>query len=169
VCYGSWGMNHAKVACRQLGFTKAVGYWYYGRGSGKVWLYNIGCSGTETSLGSCSHNGWGKVGSHCSSHTYDVGVVCSRSIYTFFFNYRVCCIVWIVHILNTTKQACSHLLNIKRRKTSVLSYSPSNNSFITSCKGAKTTATTSFQKISTLQVDCSPQNSIWLIDAVSLI
>jgi len=34
VCQGGWDMNDAKVACRQLGFTKAVGYWHNGRGSG---------------------------------------------------------------------------------------------------------------------------------------
>jgi len=50
------------VACRQLGFTKALGPMYYGQGSGKVWLDNMDCKGTETSLYSCSHDGWGKVG-----------------------------------------------------------------------------------------------------------
>jgi len=72
VCHNYWDMREAKVACRQLGFTKAVGYWWYGRGSGKVWLYNMRCTGTETSLHSCSHIGWGKVASYCNSHTNDV-------------------------------------------------------------------------------------------------
>jgi hypothetical protein len=36
VCEGSWGMPDAKVACRQLGFTKTVGYSHYGRGTGKL-------------------------------------------------------------------------------------------------------------------------------------
>ncbi|KAK3724046.1 hypothetical protein QZH41_009464 [Actinostola sp. cb2023] len=77
VCHRNFGMNDAKVACRQLGFTKALGPMYYGRGSGKVWLYNMQCSGSETSLHSCTHNGWGSVASWCNSHTSDVGVVCS--------------------------------------------------------------------------------------------
>jgi len=68
-------MPDAKVACRQLGFTKAVGYWYNGRGSGKVWLYNMGCTGTETSLHSCSHSDWGSVPSWCNIHTSDVGIL----------------------------------------------------------------------------------------------
>jgi len=77
VCEGGWDMNDAKVACRQLGFTKAVGYWHFGRGSGKVWLYNMRCTGTETSLHSCTHDEWGTVPSWCNKHQYDVGVVCS--------------------------------------------------------------------------------------------
>jgi hypothetical protein len=78
VCHYSgnaWDMNDAKVACRQLGFTKAVGYSFQGRGTGKVWLESMQCAGTETSLGSCTHNGWGSVNSWCNGHTYDVGVV----------------------------------------------------------------------------------------------
>jgi hypothetical protein len=78
VCYYdgyAWDMPDAKVACRQLGFTKAVGYWWLGQGTGKVWLWNMQCVGTETSLESCTHNGLGSVASHCPSHTYDVGMV----------------------------------------------------------------------------------------------
>ena len=52
VCEGYWGMPDAKVACSQLGFTKTVAFSYNGRGTGKVWLYGMGCSGSES-----SHNG----------------------------------------------------------------------------------------------------------------
>ncbi|XP_031574144.1 deleted in malignant brain tumors 1 protein-like [Actinia tenebrosa] len=76
VCVGSWGTNNAKVACRQLGFTKTVGASYNGRGTGKVWLYGMGCSGSEASLGSCSHNGWRNVYSWRNNHKDDAGVVC---------------------------------------------------------------------------------------------
>jgi deleted-in-malignant-brain-tumors protein 1 len=44
-----------------------------GRGKGKVWLNNMGCTGTETSLESCSHGGWGVVSSWCNGHTTDAG------------------------------------------------------------------------------------------------
>ncbi|KAK3750209.1 hypothetical protein QZH41_010161 [Actinostola sp. cb2023] len=57
VCHDDFDMRDTKVACRQLGFIKAVGYWYLGRGSGKVWLAYMRCTGTETSLQRCSHNG----------------------------------------------------------------------------------------------------------------
>ncbi|XP_031548814.1 deleted in malignant brain tumors 1 protein-like [Actinia tenebrosa] len=68
----AFDMRDAKVACRQLGYTKAVGYWWNGQGSGKVWLFDMQCSGSESSLGSCTHNGWGNVNSGCNSHTWDV-------------------------------------------------------------------------------------------------
>jgi len=75
VCDDGFDMRDAKVACRQLGFSKAVGYWHYGRGSGKIWLDDMACSGTESSLHSCTHSKWGMH--NCGSHTEDVGVVCS--------------------------------------------------------------------------------------------
>ena len=77
VCDDAFGMNDAKVACRQLGFTKALGPMWYGRGSGKVWLDEMACTGSESSLQACSHDGWGIVDSLCKSHREDVGVVCS--------------------------------------------------------------------------------------------
>lgn len=75
VCEGSFDMRDAKVTCKQ-GFTNTVGVWGNGRGMGKVWLNGMGCSGSESSLQSCSHNGWGNLaGSTCSSHKWDVGVL----------------------------------------------------------------------------------------------
>ncbi|XP_031574142.1 scavenger receptor cysteine-rich type 1 protein M130-like [Actinia tenebrosa] len=75
VCRYNWNMPDAKVACRQLGFTKTVGPSRYGRGTGKIWLDEMQCTGTEVSLGSCSHDGWGNVYSYCNGHTRDAGVV----------------------------------------------------------------------------------------------
>ncbi|XP_031560314.1 deleted in malignant brain tumors 1 protein-like [Actinia tenebrosa] len=75
VCDDSWGWDDAKVACRQLGFSKAVGYWHSGRGEGPVWLDDMACTGSETSLHDCPHRGWGVH--NCGGHTEDAGVVCS--------------------------------------------------------------------------------------------
>ena len=79
VCYGgsdAFDMRDAKVACRQLGYTSTVGYWWFGRGTGKVWLSSMQCTGSETSLQSCSSSGFGN-GGWCS-HGSDVGVVSFR-------------------------------------------------------------------------------------------
>ena len=46
----------------------------FGQGSGLVYLYNLGCYGSESSLLSCSHNGI-RTFSWCS-HSHDAGVVC---------------------------------------------------------------------------------------------
>ncbi|KAK3745819.1 hypothetical protein QZH41_017140, partial [Actinostola sp. cb2023] len=81
VCTWGWGKEETKVACRQLGFSKAVGY-LEGRGKGKQWLESLGCSGSETSLHNCQHSGWGNTNPWCKAfRTHfgisDVGVVCS--------------------------------------------------------------------------------------------
>jgi len=42
-----------------------------------VWLNGMACSGTDTSLDNCSHNGWENAYSSCNGHTWYVGVVCT--------------------------------------------------------------------------------------------
>ncbi|KAI8517422.1 scavenger receptor [Branchiostoma belcheri] len=77
VCDDSFGLNDARVACRMLGYSGALSYRpsaYYGQGSGKnIYMDELGCSGTESSLFSCPYRGWGV---HDCSHTEDVGVLC---------------------------------------------------------------------------------------------
>ena len=82
VYYGQWGtvcddyfdINDANVVCRELGYPGAAQYRHFGRSSGPIWLDDLACTGTETSLHYCSHNG---VGNHDCGHHQDVGVVCS--------------------------------------------------------------------------------------------
>jgi len=45
----------------------------YGRGSGPIWLDNLHCTGTESQLASCRHNGWG---THNCGHHEDVSIQC---------------------------------------------------------------------------------------------
>ncbi|XP_078581925.1 scavenger receptor cysteine-rich domain-containing protein DMBT1-like [Branchiostoma floridae x Branchiostoma japonicum] len=77
VCDDAFGTNDAHVVCRQLGYgsafevrTRAA----FGEGSGQIWLDNVACGGSETSIEHCSHRGWGRE--DCG-HSEDVGVVCS--------------------------------------------------------------------------------------------
>ncbi|XP_035663831.1 uncharacterized protein LOC118407462 [Branchiostoma floridae] len=76
VCDDRWDLQDAHVVCRQLGFgaareVKLAGH--FGEGSGNVWLDEVACRGSETDLGDCPADSWGR--SDCS-HKEDAGVVC---------------------------------------------------------------------------------------------
>ncbi|CAL8253346.1 unnamed protein product [Merluccius merluccius] len=76
VCDDDWDMKEAQVVCRHLDFPnarEAVGGGVYGAGQGQIWMDNLNCLGTETSLSNCNFPGWGV--SDCK-HDEDAGVVC---------------------------------------------------------------------------------------------
>jgi hypothetical protein len=76
VCDDLFNSQSVKVACRQLGYTG--GHYrakaHFGAGSGLIWMDNVRCRGSETTLTSCHFPGWGV--SDCS-HNEDVGLECA--------------------------------------------------------------------------------------------
>ncbi|KAL3987677.1 hypothetical protein ACER0C_014792 [Sarotherodon galilaeus] len=79
VCDDGWDLKDASVVCRQLGCRKAVEATqsaHFGQGSGQIWLDDVACSGSESSLTECQHRGFG---THNCNHGEDAGVVCSGS------------------------------------------------------------------------------------------
>ncbi|KAL0970257.1 hypothetical protein UPYG_G00239540, partial [Umbra pygmaea] len=79
VCDDSWDLNDAQVVCRQLRCGRALSapmLAAFGVGNGTIWMDDVGCTGNESSLTQCRHNGFGI---HDCSHSEDAGAVCSAN------------------------------------------------------------------------------------------
>ena len=77
ICDDGWDLNDAEVVCKELGFGQAIAIRkeeFYGQGSGPIWLDDLKCVGTESSIINCSHSGWGTNDCNYSSNA---GVSCA--------------------------------------------------------------------------------------------
>ena len=77
ICDDYWDISDARVVCRELGYPDAVSAPHsarFGQGSGPIWLDDVFCSGNESSIVDCGHNGWGVE--NCG-HYEDASVICS--------------------------------------------------------------------------------------------
>ena len=93
VCDDNWDDRDARVVCHQLGYhCKHIGTSVFqcnyntlldgwsdnsvksGNQSQPIYLDDVNCIGTETSLLHCSHSG---IGQHNCNHSDDAGVLCS--------------------------------------------------------------------------------------------
>ena len=77
VCDDFWDLNDAQVVCNELGLGQAVAARtsaFYGQGSGQIWLDDVNCAGTETTIRNCLHRGWGIENCY---HGEDASVNCT--------------------------------------------------------------------------------------------
>uniref|UniRef100_A0A8V5GVV8 Soluble scavenger receptor cysteine-rich domain-containing protein SSC5D n=1 Tax=Melopsittacus undulatus TaxID=13146 RepID=A0A8V5GVV8_MELUD len=77
VCDDGWDLKDAGVVCRQLGCGGAEAaplQAHFQPGTGRIWLDDVGCTGTEQELAQCQARPWGQ--NNCN-HGEDAGVVCA--------------------------------------------------------------------------------------------
>ncbi|XP_070585596.1 soluble scavenger receptor cysteine-rich domain-containing protein SSC5D isoform X2 [Erythrolamprus reginae] len=78
ICDDNWGLEDARVVCRQLGCASAISApreSHFGRGTGRIWMDEVRCIGTESNLSQCPSRPLGDNDCH---HGEDAGVVCSE-------------------------------------------------------------------------------------------
>ena len=77
VCDDGWDLKDAQVVCRELNLGRAISVTsnsFYGQSTRQIWLDNLNCVGTESTIRNCSHSGWGRE--DCDN-TEEAGVSCS--------------------------------------------------------------------------------------------
>uniref|UniRef100_A0A8C2XB48 SRCR domain-containing protein n=1 Tax=Cyclopterus lumpus TaxID=8103 RepID=A0A8C2XB48_CYCLU len=73
VCDDGFDTVDGKVICKMLGFQTAIYTFTASPGSGRIWLDELQCLGTESDIFSCRHRG---VGVNNCQHNEDAGLHC---------------------------------------------------------------------------------------------
>ncbi|XP_051976517.1 deleted in malignant brain tumors 1 protein-like [Xyrauchen texanus] len=80
VCDKGWDLLDAAVVCREMGCGDVIDAKtgaYFGQGSGPVWMSDLQCVNTESTLSECTSGGW-RTG--ICIHEKDAGVICKPSV-----------------------------------------------------------------------------------------
>ena len=87
ICDDDWDLADANVVCKELFGTDALEVKtdaFFGEGTGPIWMDEVACDGSESSLSTCTFYGtWddeaqftNEWGAHDCGHDEDAGVVC---------------------------------------------------------------------------------------------
>ena len=79
VCDDHFDDTDAKLICKMLGYSKgrARPNAYFGEGTEYIWMDDLKCTGSESSIFDCSFdNGYNVWGDHDCNHGEDAGVEC---------------------------------------------------------------------------------------------
>uniref|UniRef100_A0A3B4FIA4 Soluble scavenger receptor cysteine-rich domain-containing protein SSC5D n=1 Tax=Pundamilia nyererei TaxID=303518 RepID=A0A3B4FIA4_9CICH len=94
ICDHGWSTEDAEVVCRHLGCGPALNATqsaHFGEGTGQIWLDEVSCSGSESSLTDCQHRGFG---THSCGHGEDAGVICSgETLFDSYINVGLCVVI----------------------------------------------------------------------------
>ncbi|WAQ95384.1 DMBT1-like protein, partial [Mya arenaria] len=95
VCDDHFKEENALVVCRMLGFNNPVHASFSTNGDksdeSRILLDEVNCTGQETDISECTHNGWGIT--DCT-HSEDIGIDCRmyKYIYVKIFPNEACCV-----------------------------------------------------------------------------